>query len=410
MVKYTPGGARNFLVPSRLQPRQVLRARREPAALQAALHGGGVRPLLPDRQVLPRRGPAPRPPARVHPDRRRDEFVNQDDIFRVIEGLIFEIWKEVLGVDLTSSIRAALPADAVRRVDGPLRQRQARYPLRPRHVDLTDLIIEHGGGGVPFWKPIADKFASGEYRRDLPAEIVKAHRASPPKRAKLSRAELDGSRSSSRAWAPRASRAPRSTPRATGSSRRSPRRSRRSSAQAINAAAGRDDGDLLLFQFGRESAVQTVLANLRSQLGEEAGADSRDRPRRQVELPLGREPSALRVRRGEEDAGSLRTTPSRVRTTTASRCSRPTRAKSSAGVTTWCSTASRSAAGRIRLHDPAGAGQGVPRARHLGRGGARQVRLPARGAEARRAAARGHRARDGPARDAADAAPRACAT
>ena len=72
MVKYTPGGARNFLVPSAPAPGQVLRARREPAALQAALHGRGVRPVLPDRQVLPRRGPAPRSPARVHADRRRD--------------------------------------------------------------------------------------------------------------------------------------------------------------------------------------------------------------------------------------------------------------------------------------------------------------------------------------------------
>ncbi len=72
MVKYTPGGARNFLVPSPHEPGQVLRAGREPAALQAALHGGGLRPVLPDRQVLPRRGPAPRPPARVHADRRRD--------------------------------------------------------------------------------------------------------------------------------------------------------------------------------------------------------------------------------------------------------------------------------------------------------------------------------------------------
>src|SRR6202012_5122112 len=27
-------------------------------------------------------------------------FVNQDDIFRMMEGLVFRIWKEVLGVDL----------------------------------------------------------------------------------------------------------------------------------------------------------------------------------------------------------------------------------------------------------------------------------------------------------------------
>ena len=54
------------------QPRQLLRARRVAADLQAALHGRGLRSLLPDRALLPRRGPAPRPAARVHADRRRD--------------------------------------------------------------------------------------------------------------------------------------------------------------------------------------------------------------------------------------------------------------------------------------------------------------------------------------------------
>ena len=50
--------------------RHVLRAAAVAAAVQAAADDGRLRPLLPDHQVLPRRGPARRPPARVHPDRR----------------------------------------------------------------------------------------------------------------------------------------------------------------------------------------------------------------------------------------------------------------------------------------------------------------------------------------------------
>ena len=42
------------------------------AAVQADADGLGFRPLLPDHQVLPRRRPARRPPARIHPDRLRD--------------------------------------------------------------------------------------------------------------------------------------------------------------------------------------------------------------------------------------------------------------------------------------------------------------------------------------------------
>ena len=55
--------------------RQVLRAAAGPAAVQAAADGLRLRPLLPDRALLPRRGPARRPPAgRVLPARRGDEL------------------------------------------------------------------------------------------------------------------------------------------------------------------------------------------------------------------------------------------------------------------------------------------------------------------------------------------------
>ena len=54
---------------------QVLRAAAGAAAVQAAHHGGGLRPLFPDRAVLPRRGRARRPLARrVLSARRRDEL------------------------------------------------------------------------------------------------------------------------------------------------------------------------------------------------------------------------------------------------------------------------------------------------------------------------------------------------
>ena len=52
-------------------PGRVLRAAPVAAALQAAAHGRRARPLLPDRPLLPGRGPARRPAAGVHPDRHR---------------------------------------------------------------------------------------------------------------------------------------------------------------------------------------------------------------------------------------------------------------------------------------------------------------------------------------------------
>ena len=55
--------------------RQVLRAAAGAAAVQAAADGVGLRPLLPDRALLPRRGPARRPSAgRILSARPRDEL------------------------------------------------------------------------------------------------------------------------------------------------------------------------------------------------------------------------------------------------------------------------------------------------------------------------------------------------
>ena len=55
--------------------RQVLRPAAGPAAVQATVDGVGLRPLFPDRAVLPRRGSARRPAAgRVLPARRGDEL------------------------------------------------------------------------------------------------------------------------------------------------------------------------------------------------------------------------------------------------------------------------------------------------------------------------------------------------
>ncbi len=61
-----PRGLAGVLRPVAPAPRLLLRAAPEPAAGQAAPHGGRLRPLLPDRPLPAGRGPQGRPPVRVH--------------------------------------------------------------------------------------------------------------------------------------------------------------------------------------------------------------------------------------------------------------------------------------------------------------------------------------------------------
>jgi aspartyl-tRNA synthetase len=272
MVKYTPGGARNFLVPSRQHTNKFYALAESPQLFKQLFMVAGFDKYFQIVKCFRDEDPRlDRQPEFTQIDVEMS-FINQDDVFRVIEGLVFRIWKEVLSVDL----RELYPSGSFPRM--PFEDSMAHYgndkpDLRfgLPHVDLTDVVIEHGGGGVPFFKTIADKFSRGEYRRDLPAEIVKALLVPAELAGKLSRTEIDKLEEFVKGMG--AKGLARAKIDADGGWVQSPLSKTITAElrQAINARTGAKDGDLVFFQFGRESMVQTVMANLRIHLGKKLG-------------------------------------------------------------------------------------------------------------------------------------------
>ena len=272
MVKYTPGGARNFLVPSRLNQGKFYALAESPQLFKQLYMVAGfdryfqIVKCFRDEDLR-----IDRQPEFTQIDVEMS-FVSQDDIFAKMEGLVFTIWKTVLGIDLKEKYPSGrfpqMPFyDSMEKYgnDKP----DLRFDLP--HTDVTDLVIDHAGGGVPFWKDIADKFTSGQYRRDLPTEIVKAMRIPADVAGKLSRAELDKLEDFVKGMG--AKGLARAKVDGTGAWTQSPlaKMIGEDLRKAFNEKIGAKEGDLLFFQFGKESVVHTVMANLRIHLAKKLG-------------------------------------------------------------------------------------------------------------------------------------------
>lgn len=249
MVKYTPGGARNFLVPSRLNKGKFYALAESPQLFKQLLMVGGtdryfqiVRCFRDEDLRIDRQ------PEFSQVDIEMS-FVEQEDVFQIVEGLIAAVLKTCKGVDLKLPLERMPYDEAMLRFGNDKPDR--RFGLE--HVDLTALVKEHGGGGIKLMKTVVDS-----------GGIVKGIRL--PAQYELPRSQIDkleeyvkGMGAKGLAWAKID---------ASGNWAQSPLAKIISAEMrlALNQACGAQDGDTLFLQFGKPSVVHMIMANLRVHL------------------------------------------------------------------------------------------------------------------------------------------------
>ncbi|MFH0938296.1 MAG: aspartate--tRNA ligase [Planctomycetota bacterium] len=254
LVKYTPGGARNFLVPSRLTQGHFYALAESPQLFKQLLMVAGtdryfqiVRCFRDEDLRIDRQ------PEFTQVDIEMS-FVEQDDVFTVVEGLMATLLKECKGIELKLPLPRMPYNEAMRRFgnDKP----DTRFGLE--HIDLTALVKKYDGGGLKLLKTTVD---SGGIVKGLC--VLKQY--------DLPRAQIDkledfvkGMGAKGLAWA---------KVDASGNWTQSPLAKNISAEMrvAINQACGVQEGDTLLFQFGQAAVVHMVMANLRLLLGKRFG-------------------------------------------------------------------------------------------------------------------------------------------
>ena len=270
IVKYTPGGARNFLVPSRHHAGKFYSLAESPQLFKQLFMVAGfdryfqiVKCFRDEDQRLDRQ------PEFTQIDLEMS-FVNQDDIFGLVEGLVFRLFTDALGIDL----REVYPKGRFPRMDYDESMQRfgndkpdLRFGLE--QTNLTALTTAHDGGGIPLLVPIAEKFKRGEYRPDLPKEIIKAMVV--PASANFSRSDIEKLETYVSSMG--AKGLARAKVGDDGTWLQSPLAKTVSAEyrQAVNQVTGAQAGDIILFQFGPAAQVHTIMANLRVHLGKKLG-------------------------------------------------------------------------------------------------------------------------------------------
>jgi aspartyl-tRNA synthetase len=256
MVKYTPGGARNFLVPSRLNPGQFYALAESPQIFKQLFMVAGmdryfqiVRCFRDEDLRLDRQ------PEFTQIDLEMS-FVVEDDVQGVVEKLIAALWKDVHGIQLDLPLPRLSYAEATDKYGSDKPDVRFELPL----VDLTAAVTRHDGGGVGLLQSAVK----------APGGVVKGWRLPAAQAKALSRADLDKLEEFAKGFGARG--LARARVGEGGAWTQSPMKTMSEELRRdINTAAGLGDGDLLFLQFGAKKLVNAVLGGLRLHVADKLG-------------------------------------------------------------------------------------------------------------------------------------------
>jgi aspartyl-tRNA synthetase len=250
LVKYTPGGARNFLVPSRFSPGNFFALAESPQLFKQMFMMAGfdryfqIVKCFRDEDL---RGD--RQPEFTQIDVEMS-FATEEMIFSITEGLIKKIFKQTLDIDLPTPFPRMTHDEAMMRFgsDKP----DIRFGME--HVDITDLIRDLGGAGVPLFKDTIESKGI--------IKVMVIHR-----RHLLSRTDLDKLENVVKSLGGKGlGRAKVSDNGETWVQSPFTKFVSEKNIRIINQACGAKEQDTILFQMGSKKQCNTVLSGLRLHL------------------------------------------------------------------------------------------------------------------------------------------------
>ncbi|HLV60570.1 MAG TPA: aspartate--tRNA ligase [Fredinandcohnia sp.] len=254
LVRFTPGGARNFLVPSRLHPGSFYGLAESPQLFkQLYMVSGFERYFQIVKCFRDEDFRLDRQPEFTQIDIEMS-FVTREHVMEVMEGLLARIFEEVFGQKISLPLPRLTYDEAMARygVDKP----DIRFGLEL--CDVTEAVKETNGGGIGFLGQAVQE-----------GGIVKLIRL--PQGGGMSRAELDKLEDVAKSFGARGLARAKIGP--DGSWVQSPlaKMVTPELRARIIEAAGAQKGDVLLFQAGPAWQVNGILGQLRVQLGRKLG-------------------------------------------------------------------------------------------------------------------------------------------